>query len=114
MSAQTLLFDFSIDPIRINGDTECKLVIKSVIQCLNKYFKAPSLLFETSTTDGFLALYKDEKTIISIRLFIQGLITLNIEYYKIEGELQKLNFEVSTIGNAMEMQYFSFFLKIAI
>lgn len=99
MSAQSILFDFSIDPTRINGAAECKIIVNSIIQCLQKYFKTPKLLFDSICDDGFLSIYKDEKTIMSIRIFHQGLITLNIEYYKNDNEQQTLNFEVCNFHN---------------
>lgn len=94
MSVNTILLDFSIDPMRVNGDAECKVIIKSMVESLKKYFSNPVLLFETTCDDGFLALYKDNDVILSIRLFRQGLITLNIEYHKKDTDSPKMSFEV--------------------
>lgn len=95
MSVHTVLLDFSLDPARVNSDIESKIVVKSALESLKKYFAEPVLIFETTCGDGFLSLYKDGNTIITIRCFHQGLITLNIEYFKKDSEDGKISFEVS-------------------
>lgn len=97
MSVQTVLLDFSLDPTRVNSDIECKSIVKSVIESLKKYFAEPVLIFETTCGDGYLSMFKDVNTIISIRCFHQGLITLNIEYFKKDCEIGKISFDVSML-----------------
>lgn len=94
MSVHTVLFNFTIDPMRICGDNECKVIVKAVIDVLNKHFKHPVLQVETTCDDGFFSVYKDGPVIISIRLFHQGILTLNIEYYQKDTDSLKLNFDV--------------------
>lgn len=95
MSVQTVLLDFSLDPTRVNNDIECKSIAKSVVEVLEKYFAEPVLIFETTCGDGYLSLFKDGNTVISIRCFHQGLLTLNIEYFKKDSENGKISFDVS-------------------
>lgn len=95
MSVHTVLLDFSLDPSRVNTDVESKIVVKSILESLKKYFAEPVLIFETTCGDGYLALFKDGNTIISIRCFHHGLITLNIEYFKKDSEEGKISFDVS-------------------
>jgi len=95
MSVNTVLLDFSIDPTRVCGDAECKVVVKSVVEAVKKFFTNPILLFESTCDDGFLSLYKDVAVVISIRLFRQGLLTLNIEYYRQETDAPKMSFETA-------------------
>uniref|UniRef100_A0A336MEA3 CSON000359 protein n=1 Tax=Culicoides sonorensis TaxID=179676 RepID=A0A336MEA3_CULSO len=93
MSVQTVLLDFSIEPVRVNSDVECKIVVKSIIESLKKYFADPVLIFETTCGDGFMSLFKEGNTVITVRCFQQGLITLNIEYFKKDLEEGKISFD---------------------
>lgn len=95
MSVHTVLLDFSLDPTRVNSDIESKIVVKSIVESLKKYFAEPVLIFETTCGNGYLSLFKDSDTIISIRCFHQGLITINIEYFKKDNEDGKISFDVS-------------------
>uniref|UniRef100_A0A336MET6 CSON000359 protein n=1 Tax=Culicoides sonorensis TaxID=179676 RepID=A0A336MET6_CULSO len=99
MSVQTVLLDFSIEPVRVNSDVECKIVVKSIIESLKKYFADPVLIFETTCGDGFMSLFKEGNTVITVRCFQQGLITLNIEYFKKDLEEGKISFD-----NAREIE----------
>lgn len=96
MSVQTVLLDFSIDPVRIVDEIASKDLLKFIEQGLNKYFENLKFVYDLKTEDGYLCLFTDKNLVfIQIRFFNHGIITINIEYYKGETENQIMSFEVS-------------------
>lgn len=96
MSVQTVLLDFSIDPCRITDEFSRKNVMKVIIDCLANHFKNITFVYDILTADGYLSVYSDKNIVFfNIRLFNHGIITINIEYYKAETEVQMLTFDVS-------------------
>lgn len=98
MSVQTVLLDFSIEPSRISDDTARKNVTKQLTSTLEKYFPEMQLIFETTVDDGYLSIYSEKNLVLlNVRLFDQGIITINIEYFKSDCDNQRLSFDVSNI-----------------
>lgn len=96
MAANTVLMDFSIDPIRINDDCSRKDLLKVIKENLEKFFDQIKIAFDLNTDDSYLCILTDNKgVIISIRFYNQGLITINIEYFKDDNTSTKISFEVS-------------------
>lgn len=97
MSVHTVLLDFSInDASRISDEESRKDIIKLFQETLREFFPNLTFLFETSTADGHLTLLSEnQKNVFNIRLFDDGIITLNIEYYKKDNEQPPLSFDVS-------------------
>lgn len=99
MSVQTVLLDFSIDASRISDEESRKDVIKLLQETLKEFFPSLATLFQVSTADGHLILLsEDQKNFLNVRLFDDGIITLNIEYFKKDNEEQLLSFDVSAFG----------------
>lgn len=97
MSVNTVLLDFSIEPNQIADDLSRKDVLKKIRDHLSKYFPQLSFIYDMITDDGYLCILKEAAgVIITIRFFHQGLITINVEYYRAENEPSKLSFDVST------------------
>lgn len=97
MSVQTVLLDFSIDPVRITDEIASKDLVKLIKQGLDKYFENLKFVYDLKTDDGYLCLYTNKNLVlIQIRFFNHGIITINIEYFKGENERQVLSFEVSS------------------
>lgn len=105
MSANTVLLDFSIEPSRIGDELSRKDIIKVIKENLEKYFGNLKIIYDMLIVDGYMCILNDnEATIFNLRFFNEGLITINIEYYKKENDSQKISFEVREI-----LLLFSFF-----
>lgn len=57
MSVQTVLLDFSIDPVRIVDEIASKDLLKFIEQGLNKYFENLKFVYDLKTEDGYLCLF---------------------------------------------------------
>jgi hypothetical protein len=95
MAANSVLLDFSIEANRITDELTRKDIVKVIKENVEKYFGSLKLIYDMLVDDGYLCILSDDKGVIfSLRFFNEGLITLNIEYYKKESEPQKISFEV--------------------
>ncbi|XP_037037517.1 spermine synthase isoform X2 [Bradysia coprophila] len=94
MSVQTVLLDFSIDPVRIGDEVASKDLLKFIKQGLKKYFENLKFVYDLKTDDGYLCLFTDKNLVfIQIRFFNHGIITINIEYFKSDTGNQIMSFE---------------------
>ncbi|XP_044008280.1 spermine synthase isoform X2 [Aphidius gifuensis] len=94
MVAHTVLLDFTVSP-NVIIDVEKRSNLKSsIVNVLNDNFVGLKKLTETSVDDGFIVLYNGPKnSLITVRGYPQGLVTLNIEYYKQEDDDALMTFE---------------------
>lgn len=96
MSVQTVLLDFTIDPLRIADELTRKDLMRLIRTGLEKYFVQLKFVFDVQTDDGYLCVFSDQNvTFINVRLFSHGLITLNVEYFKAEYAAARFSFDVS-------------------
>lgn len=99
MAANSVLLDFSIEPTRITDEVSRKDIVKIVKENVEKYFEGLNLVYDMLVEgDGYLCILMSPShpgVIINLRFFNEGLITLNIEYFRKEGDSQKISFEVS-------------------
>lgn len=96
MSVQTVLIDFSIDAARVADKQAQKDLLKLVKVGLDKYFTQLKFVCDVQTDDGSLSMFSDRNlTVISVRFFTVGLLTVNIEYYKRDDEAPAFTFDVS-------------------
>ncbi|XP_055627765.1 spermine synthase isoform X2 [Toxorhynchites rutilus septentrionalis] len=94
MSANSVLLDFSLDPTRISDEVSRKDIVKICKEHLEKYLTGLKLIYDMLTDDGYLCILNAPgAVVITIRFFNQGLITINIEYYRAECEEPKISFE---------------------
>lgn len=97
MSAQTVLLDLAIDSSRISDAVGQKDVIKLLEKGLLEFFPQLKLIFETSTSDGYLCVFTQTDTIyLHVRFFNHGIVTINIEFFKDDAEQSVFSFDVST------------------
>lgn len=94
MSANSVLLDFSLDPTRISDEVSRKDIVKLCKEHLEKYLDSLKITYDMLTEDGYLCVLSSGPIITTIRFFNQGLITINIEYYRAECEAPKISFEV--------------------
>lgn len=94
MSANSVLLDFSLDPTRINDEVSRKDIVKLCKEHLEKYISGLKIVYDMLTEDGYLCILNAPGAVITtIRFFNQGLITINIDYYRGECEAPKISFE---------------------
>lgn len=96
MSVQTVLIDFSIDAARLADEIARKDVMKLVKAALDKYFTQLKFVCDVQTDDGCLSIFSDRNlTFINVRCFNEGLVTVNIEYFKRDLDAPVFTFDVS-------------------
>lgn len=94
MAINTILLDLSVDPLKVLE----KYTFQSTIQdVLSKFLPE---LKETHSTDfkngGFVRTFTAVRdSFVTVRSFPKGLVAINIEYYRDDGEEPLLSFEVS-------------------
>ncbi|XP_055909839.1 spermine synthase isoform X1 [Eupeodes corollae] len=94
MAANTILFDFSVDPAKTKDPNERQEISKIIRSELEHIFPQLEFVHHMPTDDGyFCVLSENMQTIITYRIFSQGLITINVEYYLEEGKEQLLSFD---------------------
>lgn len=96
MVAHTVLLDFTVSANAIlDNDKRSKL--KSTIgNVLSEHFDGLKPLTECNVDGGLLVLYTGPRgSLITVRGYSEGLITVNIEYYKRDDEEALLSFEVN-------------------
>lgn len=96
MTAQAILFDFTVDKKRTALPIERQEIAKVLRHELELVFPQLEMMYQMPMEKGYFCLLAENKdVIVSIRIFPQGLITMNIEYYLEEDKEPLLNFDVS-------------------
>ncbi|XP_026466773.1 spermine synthase [Ctenocephalides felis] len=94
MSVHTIMMDFSIDPNRVLDSKGQKSVYDRIIEKLNEHFDKLTFLNEVKIDGGSLKLYSSVRgSVFYIRIYERGLITINLEYYKVENEEPLITFD---------------------
>ena len=95
MVAHTVLLDFTVSANAI-ADSEKRLNLKSSIaNVLKEHFLGLKPLTESYIDGSLLVLYTGPRgSLITVRGYSEGLVTVNIEYYKRDDEDALLTFEV--------------------
>lgn len=95
MVVHTVLLDFTV-PSNVIADVEKRSNLKlTVANVLREHFDGVTPLTESDIGGSLLVLYTGPRgSLITLRGYTEGLITLNIEYYKRDDEEALLNFEV--------------------
>ncbi|XP_067646938.1 spermine synthase isoform X3 [Eurosta solidaginis] len=94
MTAQTILFDFTVDAEKISDCKQRQEIAKVVRGEVENIFPQVELVYQMTMEDGyFCVLTENKETIITLRIFRQGLVTMNIEYYLEEGKQPLMSFD---------------------
>ncbi|XP_077297738.1 spermine synthase isoform X2 [Arctopsyche grandis] len=96
MSVQTVLLDFSVEAGRAEDEPGQKALLSGVEPLLRKHLPGLSAAARVQMPHAggaLLLLLADRGASVSVRVFPQGLITVNIEYYKADGDKPLLDFE---------------------
>lgn len=96
MAAQTILFDFTVDKERTTDAKERQEIAKLLRQELEHIFPQLNLMYQMPMEHGYYCvLSENQDTIITMRIFQQGLVTINVEYYLENGKEPLMSFDVS-------------------
>lgn len=109
MVAHTVLLDFTVSSNVIVDVDKCSNLKLAIANVLQEHFDGLKPLTESSIDGSFLVLYTGPKgSLITVRGYTEGLITINIEYYKRDEEEALLDFEVelfTLITSPIILQY---------
>lgn len=96
MVAHTVLLDFTVSG-NVIADVEKRSNLKSrIANVLSEHFVGLKPLTESNIDGSLLVLYTGPRgSLITVRGYSEGLITVNIEYYKRDDEEALLSFEVT-------------------
>ncbi|KAL9905085.1 spermine synthase isoform X1 [Glossina fuscipes] len=101
MAAQTILFDFTVDKERTTDAKERQEIAKLLRQELEHIFPQLNLMYQMPMEHGYYCvLSENQDTIITMRIFQQGLVTINVEYYLENGKEPLMSFDTM---RAMEL-----------
>ncbi|XP_076246193.1 spermine synthase isoform X2 [Calliopsis andreniformis] len=94
MVAHTVLLDFTV-PSNVLTDVEKRSDLKlAITNVLREHLDGVKTLTESNIDGSMVVLYSGPKgSLITLRGYTEGLVTLNIEYYKRDDEEAFLNFE---------------------
>uniref|UniRef100_A0A1A9WCZ6 PABS domain-containing protein n=1 Tax=Glossina brevipalpis TaxID=37001 RepID=A0A1A9WCZ6_9MUSC len=101
MTAQTILFDFTVDKERTTDAKERQEIAKLLRHELEHIFPQLNLMYQMPMEHGYYSvLSENQDTIITMRIFQQGLVTINVEYYLENGKEPLMSFDTM---RAMEL-----------
>lgn len=104
MAAHTLLLDFSVDPTQVKSESQLSLLSTNMENILRDYLSNLKLVTSFNIDGGLFRLYtSDLGAVTSLRIFNNGLITLNVEYYKGDKQEPLLSFEVSELSKCFPL-----------
>lgn len=95
MAVNTVLLDFAIDKENVADRHQRELVIMNIESALNEFIQNAQTQHFLELPDGFLqVLTADRGVFVTARGFVQGHITINIEYFKGENDAPLFTYEV--------------------
>ncbi|CAG7662982.1 unnamed protein product, partial [Allacma fusca] len=96
MSANTILLDFSVDTTNLTEEG-IQSIESDVVKTLESQLKSESLQNLTKSeipSGGHMAVFLGPRgSVITIRVYPNGLVTVNIDYYLEEGKIPLLTLE---------------------
>lgn len=95
MAVNTILLDFSVDPNQIKNDSQQSIMSTNIENVLRDYLTNLKLSCTIPIEGGLFKLYtSDFGATTNVRIFSNGLITINIEYFKADKQEPMFTFEV--------------------
>lgn len=96
MAVNTVLLDFTVDPKDVKNESQLLVVAGDIENVLRDHLSNFQYVHSLQIDNGVFKLYtSDFGGVISLRIFSNGLITLNIEYYKGDKQEPILSYEVN-------------------
>ena len=97
MAVHTILLDFSVHPDQVNNENKLCVIFTNVENVLRDYLTNMNMVNSVSLQDSYFKLYTcDRGATCTLRAFNNGLITINIDYYKAEKQEPLISYEVIT------------------
>ncbi|XP_017777672.1 PREDICTED: spermine synthase isoform X2 [Nicrophorus vespilloides] len=94
MAVNTILIDFSVDPSQVKSEGQLSQLSADIENVLRDYLANLKLVISVPLDGGIFKLYQSEMGAVSnLRIFGNGIITINIEYYKAEKQEPLLDYE---------------------
>ncbi|CAH2005373.1 unnamed protein product [Acanthoscelides obtectus] len=94
MAANTILLDFSVEPAAVKNDNQMQVVATNIENVLKDYLTSLKQVQGLPFQGGLLRLYTaDPGVTVFIRIYGNGLITINMEYFKGDKDNPLLTFE---------------------
>lgn len=102
MAVNTILLDFAVDKDTVADRHKRELALMNIESALNEFIRNTVKKNFMEMPGGFLqVLTADRGVFITVRGFVQGFISINVEYFKEESEPPLFNYELS--GNLQEV-----------
>lgn len=97
MAVNTLLLDFTLDPSQVKNDNQVSTLM-SRVEGIVRDFLSNVKPVNSFHLDGscIKVLTSDHGTMTTLRVYNHGLLTINIEYYRGEGQEPVVSFEVGS------------------
>ncbi|GJQ75341.1 hypothetical protein Trydic_g23521 [Trypoxylus dichotomus] len=94
MAVNTILLDFSVDPNCVKNDNQLSVISTNVENVLRDYLTNMKLQNNMMLDDSLFKLYTGDLGVIcTVRVFNNGLVTINIEYYKGDKQEPMIDYE---------------------
>lgn len=98
MAVNTILLDFSVDPNCVKNDNQLSVISTNVENVLRDYLTNMKLQNNMMLDDSLFKLYSGDLGVIcTVRVFNNGLVTINIEYYKGDKQEPLIDYEVTHV-----------------
>lgn len=99
MSANTLLLDFTVQPGDLKNEQDMSAAATKVENVLRDHLTNLKLVDSFPVEGGLFRLYTSDRGVVTgVRVFGSGLVTLNIEYFRGEGQEPVLDYKVGRVG----------------
>lgn len=96
MAVHTILLDFTVDPSQVKTESQLSALSGKVENFLRNYLNNLKVVSSFNIDGGIYKLYTSDRGAVSnVRVFTNGMVTVNIEYFKAEQQEPLLNIEVS-------------------
>nr|CAH7712225.1 unnamed protein product [Callosobruchus chinensis] len=114
MAANTILLDFSVEPGAVKNDNQMQVVATNIENVLKDYLTSLKQVHGLPFQGGLLRLYTaDPGVTVFLRVYGNGLITINMEYFKGDKDNPLLTFELSKVlEQKLQVQLASFRSKM--
>lgn len=98
MAANTILLDFSVDAALVKTESQMLKIIHNVESVLRDFLSNFKNINSLSYQGGLVKLYtSDPGATIQLRIYNNGLITINLDYFKADNQNPILSYDVSTL-----------------
>lgn len=96
MAVNTLLLDFSVQPTDLKTEQDMSSAATKIETVLRDYLTNLKAVDSLPVDGGLFKLYTSDRGVTtSVRVYSGGLITVNIEYFKGDGQEPVLDYKVS-------------------